>query len=346
MSFKLIKRPELFQGNLEKKDYFEGWYFKHVTGDCKNTIAFIPGVSIDGVNSHAFVQVIMSPDIKTYYFRYPLDAFSTTNEPFSVTIGESYFSMQGCKISLDDVTQELKQGISIHGAINYSEGTPIESSFIMPNIMGFFAYIPNMECNHGVLSMNHWLEGHIHIYHESQFDHQAKSRSETHCDIKSEHVEKTMDFTGGKGYIEKDWGTSFPSEYIWIQANHFEDETHSFMCSIATIPFGLFSFRGLIANLHVEGVEYRFATYNRTKVRNLIVDDGHVSFELVKGDVMLACEAMLTEAGELKAPNKGEMQRTIKEGLSGEVTLTLNRSGRLPLVLKSTCVSIEIVAKK
>lgn len=332
MSFKLINKPELFQGNLQKKDYFEGWYFKHVTGDCKNTIAFIPGVSIDGVDSHSFVQVIMSPDIKTYYFRYPLDAFSTTNDPFSVTIGESYFSMQGCKIALDDASQEPKQGISIHGAISYSNLTPIDSSFIMPNIMGFFAYIPNMECNHGVLSMNHRLEGQIHLNHESQIDHHVQST--------------TMNFSGGKGYIEKDWGTSFPSEYIWIQANHFEDEAHSFMCSIATIPFGLFSFSGLIANLHVDGFEYRFATYNRSKVRNLLIEQNSVSFELVKGDVMLACEATLTESGELKAPNKGEMQRTIKEGLSGEVRLTLNRPGKLPLMLKSVCVSIEIVAKK
>lgn len=343
MSLKLINKPELFQGNLQKKDYFEGWYFKHVTGDCKNTIAFIPGVSIDGVDSHSFVQVIMSPDIKTYYFRYPLDAFSTTNDPFSVTIGESCFSMQGCKIALDDATQD---GISINGEIRYSDLTHIDTSLIMPNIMGFFAYIPNMECNHGVLSMNHRLEGHIHINHVAQIDRQAQSSSETHYDQQYEHLQKTMIFSGGKGYIEKDWGTSFPSEYIWIQANHFEDETHSFMCSIATIPFGLFSFRGLIANLHVEGVEYRFATYNRSKVRNFTIETDCVSFELVKGDVMLKCEATLTEAGELKAPNKGEMQRTIKEGLSGEVRLTLNRPGKLPLVLKSLCVSIEIVAKK
>lgn len=325
MSLKLINKPELFQGNLEKKDYFEGWYFKHVSGDCKNTIAFIPGVSIDGVDSHSFVQVIMSPDIKTYYFRYPLDAFSTTNDPFSVTIGESYFSMQGCKIALNDVTQELMQGISIHGEINYTDITPIDSSFIMPNIMGFFAYIPNMECNHGVLSMNHQLDGHIDF-----IDHQ------THNDY------ERIDFTGGKGYTEKDWGTSFPSEYIWIQANHFEDDSHSFMCSIATIPFGLFSFRGLIANLHVEGKEYRFATYNRSKVENFAMEKHRVSFDLVKKDVTLTCETSLTETGALKAPVKGEMQRTIKEGLSGKIILTLKRKGLEPLILKSSCVSIEI----
>jgi len=181
--------------------------------------------------------------------------------------------------------------------------------------------------------MNHQLIGEVKLT-----DHQTHSDHETHSD------HQTFDFTGGKGYTEKDWGTSFPSEYIWIQANHFEDASTSFMCSIATIPFGLFSFRGLIANLHVKGKEYRFATYNRTKVENFVIDKYRVKFDLVKSDVILTCEALLTETGALKAPQKGEMQRTIKEGLSGDVTLTLKRDGLEPLTLKSSNVSIEITS--
>lgn len=332
MSLKQINNPELFQGNLKKKHYFEGWYFKHVTADGKQTVAFIPGVSIDGANSHCFVQVIISPNIKTFYFRYPIEAFTTTSQPFSVIIGESAFSMQGCIIALNDTSQKSPQGISFMGEIHYSDIMSINASPLMPNIMGFFAYIPNMECNHGVLSMNHKLNGNITL-----IDHLSQSN------IPSQSNHQIIDFTGGKGYIEKDWGISFPSEYIWIQANHFEDDAHSFMCSIATIPFGLFSFRGLIANLHIEGVEYRFATYNRTKVKNLVIEPHRVSFELIKGNVILSCEAMLTETGVLKAPNKGEMQRTIKEGISGEVKLTLQREGHKTLTINSTCVSIEIV---
>ncbi len=309
----------------KRKHYFEGWYFKHVSADEKHTLALIPGISIDGSDSHSFVQVIMSPDIKTYYFRYPLEAFRSTEEPFSVTIGDNVFTMQGCKIALLDESQVVSQGISITGEVRYSNITPIKTSLLMPNIMGFFAYIPNMECNHGVLSMHHKLAGHINF--------------------KTPNDHKTFDFREGKGYIEKDWGTSFPVEYIWIQANHFEEDKYSFMCSIATIPFGHFSFKGLIANLLIEGVEYRFATYNRTKVKNLIIETDRVSFELIKGDIALTCEARLTESGALKAPKMGEMQRTIKEGLSGEVNLILKRNGLKPLNLKSACTGIEIVFK-
>jgi len=79
--------------------------------------------------------------------------------------------------------------------------------------MGIFAYIPKMECSHGVVSMNHGLEGILKINGEE------------------------IDFTGGKGYIEKDWGTSFPKQYIWIQCNNFKNQTTRVFSSVADIPF-------------------------------------------------------------------------------------------------------------
>ncbi|WP_243392439.1 MULTISPECIES: tocopherol cyclase family protein [unclassified Mesotoga] len=31
-----------------------------------------------------------------------------------------------------------------------------------------------------------------------------------------------IDLTGGKGYIEKDWGRSLPDAWIWMQSNNFD----------------------------------------------------------------------------------------------------------------------------
>lgn len=168
MSLKHIRRPELFQGKLDKKHYFEGWYFKHVDGSGKHTVAFIPGISLDEAGD-------------------------------------------------------------------------------------------------------------------------------------------------------------------------------SFMCSIAHIPFGLFSFRGLIANLHLGGKEYRFATYNRSRVNDFVIEEKRISFKLEKDDLVLSCEAQLVEDGALKAPEKGEMLRTIKEGLGGRVSLKLMEKGKVLAVLESECAGIEIV---
>jgi hypothetical protein len=67
--------PEVFQGNLRKKHYFEGWYFKHVTQDLSCTFSFIPGVSFVENDSHAFIQIMNGYTGNTNYIRYPLDDF-------------------------------------------------------------------------------------------------------------------------------------------------------------------------------------------------------------------------------------------------------------------------------
>lgn len=54
-----IKHPVLFQGNLDKKKYFEGWYYKQVTADQKTSLSFIPAVSLNPEDPHSFVQYIL-----------------------------------------------------------------------------------------------------------------------------------------------------------------------------------------------------------------------------------------------------------------------------------------------
>ena len=54
-------------------------------------------------------------------------------------------------------------------------------------------FLPGMECSHGVISMTHALEGALSING------------------------RTLDFTGGTGYIETDRGRSFPHAYLWAQ---------------------------------------------------------------------------------------------------------------------------------
>lgn len=59
MIFKKKKDPFTYQGVNKNDNYFEGWYFKHVTADLKNIISIIPGIS-KGRDSHAFIQVIIT----------------------------------------------------------------------------------------------------------------------------------------------------------------------------------------------------------------------------------------------------------------------------------------------
>lgn len=298
--FKKIKNPILFQGSLKKQDYFEGWYYKLVNNDQSVSLSFIPAVSLNKEDAHSFIQYILVEHQPNYqiqtttgYCRYPVASFSVNNQPFSVTIGHSTFSENKIVLDLQDETLHFR------GEIQFDHLTPIHQSILCPNIMGFFSYIPNMQCNHGVISMNHQLIGTISVNN------------------------RDIDFSGGKGYLEKDWGTSFPKHYIWLQSNHFQNETTSLFFSTAHIPLYKHAFEGFIGNLLVKGKEYRFATYNLSHCTVREVSANHCHIFLENKQAKLEIKAYIRSQGELIAPLKGEMNKVIKEGISGEISICL-----------------------
>ncbi len=299
MSIKTLIHPEYFQGKHKKNHYFEGWYYKFVSQDEKDTIAFIPGVSINKSDQHAFIQVFISHheennvNLTTHYFRFAYEDFTYNEKDFWIKIGPNYFSKNKVEISLE------QKDISISGSLEMSQLSPIQRSLLSPNIMGIFGYLSFMECYHGIVSMSHKLHGSLNVN------------------------DKTIVFDESKGYIEKDWGRSFPNSYVWLQSNHFENKETSFMFSYASIPFLGLHFNGLIANLIYNNKEYRFATYNRAKILKEAVKQGIVYYALKKGKYVLEIEAHSTAHINLVSPRNGQMIEQIKEGLSGYIKLKL-----------------------
>lgn len=82
--FSRLRDPSIFQGSLKKLGYFEGWYFKQVGPHGKRKLAVIPGVSLTGRDSHAFVQVFDGYSGETHYVSYDLEEFVPGKEPFSL----------------------------------------------------------------------------------------------------------------------------------------------------------------------------------------------------------------------------------------------------------------------
>jgi tocopherol cyclase len=102
-----------------------------------------------------------------------------------------------------------------------------------------------MECYHAVGSMDHQITGTARI------------------------GSATLDFTGGAGYLEKDWGTSMPPACVWVQSNTFDEEGVSFVFSLARIPRLRSSFPGLFAFLRSGGAIRRFASYTGAELKQV-----------------------------------------------------------------------------
>ena len=256
-----------YHGKYKRKNYFEGWYFK-----CQNegnTIALIPGIHMDKDGRRfAFVQAI-GPN-GSHWFAYPYEAFSIDSKNLCVTVGENVFSKRGMRLRLSGDTAEIS------GEVQFGEFTPIAY-----DIMGPFAFVPFMECRHGVVSMHHLLQGRI------DWNGQAVS------------------FSGGQGYIEKDWGVSFPSAYLWTQCSQEAD----IMAAIAAIPFCGLQFTGCICAVRYRGKEYRLATYLGGRALRW----GRDGFELKQGKYSLTGSFDSGDGYRLAAPQGGEMIRTVHE---------------------------------
>lgn len=309
----LMRNPELFQGekNLTKnKKYFEGWYFKNTNGE--EGISFIPGINIEGKNKKAFIQVITNN--ASYFVNYGINEFKFNDSPFSIEIGNNYFSKE--KINID--IKDEKQNLNINGTIDYSNSKNINTDFLNPNIMGPFSYVPFMECNHAILNMQNKASGAININGTN------------------------LKFENGTGYIEKDWGNSFPKTYAWCQGNNFQNSNASFMFSMADIPFKVFNFRGIICVLKIDDEEFKFTTYNNAKLLNYDIKDNELDITLKRGIYELNIKSICEESQKLAAPSKGKMDREILESIGANIEVTLKKNNKIIFADKSKNCGLEM----
>jgi tocopherol cyclase len=276
----LPRSPALYHGKASSRPYFEGWFFKQSSNG--QSCAVIPGV-FRGKNSGgdiAFIQVLLSRPVQSFFVRYPFDAFSFERKRFSIRIAENSFSLESVSLMVRD--------IGLKGELKFSGITPLKTTLLAPSIMGPFSYLPSMQCNHGVLSLGHSVSGYISL------------------------GGRRFEFDDADGYIEKDWGEAFPKSWIWMQCG---DKQSALMCSIAHIPYGAVKFTGMICVLLANGEQYRFATYNGAKLTSVNIKNGIVNVIIKRRDLTLQITAQCCAFGSLKAPTPGGMNRVIKESL-------------------------------
>lgn len=287
--------PEGYHGTARRPPYFEGWYFKIVDATERCKYAVIPGISLSegGNGPHSFVQVLDGATGATVYQRYPVEAFAASETTLDVRVGPNRFTWDGMDLDLTGTDLPLK------GRVAFADPRPWPVTLFSPGIMGWFSWVPFMECYHGVLSFDHKLEG-ILLTDSA-----------------------TVDFRGGRGYIEKDWGQSFPSGWVWLQTNHFTTPGTCLTASIARIPWIGTSFPGFIVGLLWKGKLYRFATYTGAKTTSLSIQEDAVHWILEDNLYRLTLEADRARTGDLRGPSKNDMGRPVPETLSATISVEL-----------------------
>ena len=264
-------------------------------------------------SKQAFIQVLDGKKDKAWYHRFDANDFRPSPKKHSLFIGNNFFSSSKMTLELPN----------IQGEVNFDNLTPWSSSLLSPGIMGPFSFVPFMECYHGILSMNHCITGEVVFNDES------------------------ISFSQGKGYMEKDWGHSFPEAYIWMQSNHFSQPGTSVKASIAMIPWLTSSFIGHIGGLLFEGKLYEFTTYNGSRIKKCNVFEDKVEVIIENGKFRLSLWVKRNNVTELAAPIAGFMDARIEESMKAEITVELFDKKTNTLLLSDIGFSggIEVAGK-
>ena len=277
-----LYEPEFYQGSTRLSRYFEGWYYKVVSED--RAFALIPGVSRNPSDPHAFIQFIDGIAGVSSYHRLPISEFSYATDEFSIAIGESRFSLHEMFVRLESVTADLR----------ISEATLWRGSGLQPGTMGWYSFVPFMQCNHGIIVMDAGVEG----------------------TVDGKRLE-------GRFYMEKDYGRSFPNAWIWLQTNGFARRGVSLTCSIANVPFVGGAFTGFLAGLSVAGELFKFTTYTGSRIEQIDADEAVVELVMSDRHRRLSIRAKREPGAELRAPELGEMRGRVVETIQSSVEVEL-----------------------
>ena len=305
---------ENYHGWFKHKRFFEGWYFKIVDKSEQNAFAIIPGIAMDNDgNKQSFIQVLDGKKITAEYHKFDAIDFRPSAKRFKVRINENSFSTNRIKINLP----------SINGLLHFNEHFYWPKKITSPGIMGWYSFVPFMECYHQVVSMNCNLTGKLIIN------------------------KKEIDFTNGRGYIEKDWGRSFPSSWIWMQSNHFSDAPVSFKLSVAKIPWLNSSFVGFICAFLIKDKFIRFATYTGAKLKNIELTEDKILVSLEDKEYILNVTAFKAEGAELASPVLGFMDGRVKESMNAklQVELISKKDGKIIFSDTGRNSGLEIAGK-
>jgi len=345
--------PDWYHGHNRVPPFFEGWYFKLVSPGGDQRMAVIPGVFL-GRDGHAFIQVLDGANHQSDYVRYPLSDFWAAPDDFHVRVGGSSFYSTGLSLDLESSLGEIK------GKLRFDQARPWPVRLVSPGIMGWYAWVPRMECYHGVVSFDHAIDGMLTI------------------------GEQNIDFSGGRGYIEKDWGQAFPEGYIWFQSNHFEPQFPqsaqvcslvvdpsgspsqdgssqapvdqcgespvmdyvpgiSLTASVAIIPWVGRAFRGFIVGLWMDGELYRFATYTGARIEQLELGQDTIDWVIRDRRYRLSMHVRRVEGSIILGPTRQDMNMRVDESISASLEVRLETlQGRVIFEGVGSHVGLEV----
>lgn len=285
-----IIKPSGLRGKFGRHKYFEGWFQKVYSVEHNASFIVIYGYATQNApDKFGFIQIyIPRQDPHILYFN--KDEISCDPKNHSVRMGDNLLTTELMNISSDDVSLKL----------NMKNNHPIPT---FKNSMGYAYYVPTLPCYHSVMNEFHHVSGEIQT---------------THQHFLLEHE---------SGYMEKNWGTSFPNRYCWLQAIDPNDSKTSLMFSQAEIQWIGRTFIRHVGHLRFNGQQIDLRSIRNCTITNSTYDEHNHLIRISGKKFMMEIHISFQDRVIFKGPANGNMSRDIIHHTDARIDVQLNLHG-------------------
>lgn len=283
---KFSNKAPVFRKRDSTQPYFEGYYFKFIN-DQKEIVILIAGISISTTEKFSFIQIASNYNEEVELYKFPLSELKPSADSFYFKIGDNEFGPDRIVINIGQINADIQLTNSIHW----------KRSFLRPNIMGFLSFVPKVECKHDVITIKTDVSGYINL------------------------EKQKIVFEHGDGYIEKNWGSSFPKEYMWLHANQFKNKELSLQFAIAK-PKWIFARPKVHIGYVMLDNPIHFGSHRLSTVKVRAKNDS-ISITIKTSKHIIHVIVNNRAPVNLMGPKKGQLQNEIAEYLNSEIELIL-----------------------
>lgn len=286
--------PTGFKNKLSKNGFFEGWFQKIYSKEHQFSLVIIYGYTTgNSPNEFGFIQILI-PTENAIILYFPKKQITFNPHTHYVTMGENILSFHTIKISHEDLNIEL------HSPQNF----PLKS---LKNSMGYAYYLPNIPCYHSVLNFDYKVRGEI------------------------KYQQNTYRFDNAMGYMEKNWGTSFPEKYFWLHALEPNNPNVSLLFSQAEIKWMGKSFIKHVGHLRLNGDELDLRTLTLFNVSYDNTNPENITITIKSKQIKLEMSFSVAKKYMFKGPLKGKLSRDILHHSDSQIDLKIYQNAEIKM---------------
>lgn len=284
-------KPTSLRAKAHRSNYFEGWFQKVYSRKYQASFIIIYGYATkNSADTCGFIQVL-TPNACPKIMYFPKHDISFDTNRHIVRMGENHFTTDSIIISSDDIEMNL----------HLQNNHPIPT---FKNSMGYSYFIPTLPCYHSVMNTAHLVSGSIR------------------------HSSKEYELDADLGYMEKNWGTSFPEKYFWLHAIDPFNPQISLLFSIADIQWLGKSFIKHVGHLRIEGEHIDLRALKDISISDMVIIENKRFVKIRSKELELDIWITYGNKVRFKGPYQGNMSRDIFHHTDALIGMSIKQNGK------------------